>query len=171
MKHAITMLAATAAFAFSEDKSVTEKARDTAAGVVDKTREVARDAKDAVVGVANKVGDVTRSGWKKTKAYLSEDEPTYRDGAAQTLADLGKEIREVKAMTPSVHPPYFHTRLQALDQQHEYLGTHLTKLSSEHIKARLSGDRYAFDQCVENLEAAIDQARHEAATLSKVVQK
>ena len=157
--------------AFAEEKSIAEKARVTATGVVDRTREVARDAKDVVVGVANNVGDVTRSGWKKTKAYMSEDAPVYRDGAIQTLAYLGKEIRDVKAMTPSVHPPYFHTRLQALDQQHEYLSAHLTKLSSEHIRVRLTGDRYAFDQCVEDLEEAIDQARDEAATLSKLVQK
>ena len=173
MKSVLTtiVLAAAAALAFAEEKPVTEKLRDAAAGAVDTTKDVARDAKDAVVGAAKRAGAATRSAWRKTKAFVSEDAPTYRDGAAQTLTDLGREIREVKAKLPASYPAYFHTRLLALEQQYEFLGGHLSKLSSEQIKMRTSRERYAFDQCVGSLEEAIDQAKDEAESLSKAEQK
>ncbi len=167
----ISILAATAALAVADEKPVSERARDAASGVVDKTKEVARDATDAVVGAAHKVGNVTRAAWKKTKAAVSEDPITYREGATQTLRDLGREIGEVKATAPTTHPTYFHTRLQALDQQHEHLNAMLAKLTPEQIKVRMSGARYAFDESVEELEDAIDQTKKEAKTLAHVATK
>ena len=155
----------------SEEKPATERARDVAAGVVDITKEVARDATDAVVGAAHEVGDVTRAAWKKSKAAVSEDPITYHEGAAQTLRELGREIGEVRATAPTAHPPYFHTRIQSLDQQHEHLTVMLGKLTPEQIKVRMSGARYAFDESVEELEYAIDQAKKEAKTLARIATK
>jgi gas vesicle protein len=164
----ISILAATGALAFADEKPVAERARDAASGVVDKTKEVARDATDAVVGAAYKVGNVTRGAWKKTKAAVSEDPIAFREGATQTLRELGREIGEVKTTAPTTHPAYFRTRLQALDQQHEHLNAMLAKLTPEQIKVRMSGARHAFDESVEDLEDAIDQARKEAKTLARV---
>ncbi len=77
----------------------------------------------------------------------------------------------MKATAPTTHPPYFHTRLQSLEEQHEHLTAMLGKLTPEQIKVRMSGARYAFDESVENLEQAIDQARAEAKTLARVASK
>lgn len=165
---ATTVLAATAALAFAEEKPASERVREAAAGVAEKTKEVAREATDALVGAAHKVGNVSAAAWKKTAAAVSEDPITYREGATQTLRELGREIGEVKAIAPTTHPAYFHTRLQSLDQQHEHLTARLGKLTPEQIKVRMSGARYAFDESVEDLEAAINQARAEAKTLARV---
>jgi hypothetical protein len=162
-----TILAASAFIAQAAERTIPEKARDTAGDVVDKTKEVAREAKDAVVGAARQAGRATRSAWVKTTAYLSDDLPTYHEGANATLTGLGREIAEVQAQTPSAAPSYFRTRLKALDEQHQYLVTHLARLSSEHVKQRNSGLRHDFDRSLADLEDAIDQARNGAQSLAK----
>jgi hypothetical protein len=169
MKHILTIAVLTAASfaAQAEDKTLTEKARDTAAIVVLKTKEVARDTKDFVGDAARQVSRATREGWNKTKAYVSDETPVYREGANETLAGLGREIADVKAQTPSADPAYFRTRLHALEEQHEYLAKRLALLTPEQLKDRSSGPRYDFDQCVGDLEQAIDQAKDGARTVSK----
>lgn len=166
-----TLLVATAFVAQAEDRSLPEKARDTAGTVVEKTKEVARDTKDVVVDAARQAGRATRAAWGKTKAYMSDDVPVYREGASATLADLAREIAEVNAQTPKAAPAYFRTRLLALDEQHKYLAKRLARLSPEQLKDRSSGPRYDFDQCVADLEQAIDQAQTGAGTLSKAAAK
>ncbi len=167
MKHILTttILVATAFVAQANEKSITEKARDTAGAVVGKTREVARDTKDLVVGAARHAGRATREAWGKTKAYVSDDMPVYHGGANATLASLAREIAGLKAQTPNSAPAYFRTRLLALDEQHEHLAKRLALLSPEQFKDRASGPRYDFDQCVGDLEQAIDQANDGAGTL------
>ena len=64
-------------------------------------------------------------------------------------------------------PAYFRTRIQSLDEQHEDLTTRLALLSPAQLKDRSSGPRYEFDQCVGDLEQAIDQANDGLGTLSK----
>ena len=169
MKHILTIaILATAAFVVqAEDKSLTEKARDTAGTVVEKTKEAARDTKDFVVDAARHARRAAREGWSKTKAYVSDEMPVYREGATETLAGLAREIAEVKAQTPIADPAYFRTRLLALDEQHEYLEKRLALLSSGQLKDRSSGPRYDFDQCVSDLEEAIDQAKDGARTVSR----
>ena len=168
MKHILTttILVATAIVAQADDRSIPEKARDTAGAVVEKTREVARDTKDVVVGAAHHAGQATRAAWAKTKAYVSDDVPVYHEGAKATLAGLASEIAEVKAQTPVAAPAYFRTRLLALDEQHEHLAKHLALLSPEQLKDRSSGPRHEFDRCVGDLEQAIDQAQNGVGTLS-----
>ena len=171
MKHILTttILVATAFVARANEKSIGDKALDTAGSVVRKTKEVAHETKDAVVGAAHHAGRAARAAWGKTKAYASDDMPVYRDGANATLAGLAREISDVKARTPAAPPAYFRTRLQALDEQHENLAARLALLSPAQLKDRASGPRFDFDRCVGDLEQAIDQANDGADTLSKAV--
>jgi hypothetical protein len=169
MKHILTttILAAFAFVAQADDKSLTEKARDAADTAVEKTKEVARDTKDFVVEATRDARRSTREYWNKTKAYVSDEAPVYHEGASATLANLAKEIAEVKAQTPGADPAYFRTRLQALDEQHEYLTRRLAELSPVQLKERSSGPRYDFDQGVSDLEQAIDQAKDGVHIVSK----
>jgi hypothetical protein len=169
MKHILTttVLAAFAFVAQADDKSLTEKARDAADTVVEKTKEVARDTKDFVVNASRDARRAARECWNKTKAYVSDEPPVYREGANATLASLAKEIAEVKAQTPGAEPVYFRTRLQALHEQHEYLTSRLAVLSPEQLKDRSSGPRYDFDQGVGDLEQAIDQAKDGVRIVAK----
>lgn len=109
-----------------------------------------------------------RNFWIKSKGYVSEDQTTYTQGAQQTLSDLGKEIDEVAAKAGSAPPGYFKTRLQSLREQHSQLSTVLPDLSADAIKTRTSGPRYAFDETLDSLEKAIDQADNEADKLAKI---
>ncbi len=182
MKLILTILAATAFFAQADDRTIPEKVRDAAEAVVDKTKEVARDAKDAVVDAAHGTKDATakaarranratRAAWVKTKAYLSDEMPAYSDGANAMLTSLAREIAEVKALTPSPAPSYFRTRLMSLDEQHELLVSLLARLSPEQLKDRASGPRHDFDECVQDLEDAVDQAKDGAERLMKYALK
>ena len=163
----ITLLAATVCLARADEKTIAEKARATAGTVVEKTKDVARDTKDVVVGAAHQAGKATRAAWAKTKAFVSDDLPVYREGANETLAGLSREIAEVKAQTPSHAPAYFRTRVLALDQQHEHLAKRLARLSPEQLRDRASGPRHALDRCIGDLEQAIDQAKDGTGTLAK----
>lgn len=106
--------------------------------------------------------------WIKSKAYMSNDWNTFKEGAQLTLDDLTKRIDAVAAKTSSTTPGYFQLRLQALKEQRDHLTAKLADLNSETIKVRLTGPRYAFDECVSSLEAAITQADTEADVLIKV---
>ena len=173
MKYILTtaILIATAFIAQADEKTITEKARATAGTVVEKTKEVARDTREAVGGAAHQAGKATRAAWAKTKAFVSDDLPVYREGANETLAGLSREIAEVKAQTPRPAPAYFNTRVLALDQQHEFLAKRLAQLSPEQLRDRASGPRHDFDRCVGDLEQAIDQAKDGAGTLAKTAVK
>ena len=173
MKHILTttILAATAFVALADDRSIPEKARDTAANVVEKTEGIARHTKNVVLSVAHHAGRVTRDAWEKNKAYESDDTAIYHEGANATLAGLAREIAEVKVETPNAAPAYFRTRLAALDEQHKHLAQQLAQLSPEQFKDRSAGPRHDFDRCLADLEEAIDQAKDGAATLSAVARK
>ena len=167
----ITILAATSLAAQADERTIPEKARHAAGAVVEKTREIARDTKDVIVGSARRAGRATRAAWFKTKAYLSDDMPVYREGAHATLAGLAAEIADLKAETPVGAPAYFRTRLLALDQQHEYLAKSLSLLSHDELRDRSAGARYDFDRCVADLEQSIDQAVNGAEMFSKIARK
>jgi hypothetical protein len=159
MKHILTtaILTAMVVVAQADDGSATEKAGDTANAVVAKAKEALVEADRA-----------TRTAWAKTTAYLSNEVDVYREGGNKTLADLATEITKVKAQTPSDAPAYFRTRLLALDEQREYLAKRLALLSPEHLKDRSSGPRHDFDQCVGDLEQAIDRAKEDAVKVAKM---
>lgn len=170
MKHILTtaILVATAFVAQADERSITTKARDAVGAVVEKTKEVVHETKGVVVDAAHHAGRATRAAWGKTTAYVSDDLPVYREGAHATLASLAGEIGDLKAQTRSTAPAYFRTRLLALDEQQEHLAKRLALLSSEQLKDRSHGPRYDFDQCVGDLEQAIDQAKDGAGALSKI---
>jgi ElaB/YqjD/DUF883 family membrane-anchored ribosome-binding protein len=163
----IPLLVATATFACAEEKSLAEK-----------TKEIARDAKEVVTDAARKAADATEAAWNKTeaawtktKAYVGEDPETYRDGANRALADLGGAIATVKTTAPADAPKYFQTRVQSLDEQLEHAKGALAGLTPGEMKFRASGPRYAFDRCVDGLEAAVHDAKSEAESLNKISQK
>ena len=159
MKYILTtaILVGISLAAQADDKTATEKARDTANAVVAKAKEAFGDADRA-----------TRTAWAKTTAYLSNELVVYRAGGDKTLADLATEISALKAQAPSNAPSYFRTRLLALDEQREYLAKRLALLSPENLKDRSSGPRHDFDQCVGDLEQAIDQAKEDAVKVAKM---
>lgn len=109
-----------------------------------------------------------RHFWVKSKAYLSDDWATFKEGAQLTLSDLTKQIDAVAAKAGTTAPGYFQLRLQALKEQRAYLTTKLGELDSETIKIHMSGPRYAFDKCVSSLEAAITQADNEADVIIRL---
>lgn len=123
---------------------------------------------DTSVAVKDKVERIARNLWSKSKGYLSEDERTYKDGARQALVDIHRDIDAVIERAGPEQPLYFRTRLLALTQQHEQLTGLLNDLSGEPVKDRLSGPRYAFDQGINCLQAAIFQADDETEVLLRV---
>ncbi len=122
---------------------------------------------DVVTAIGN-VKHKLRKTWVNAKAAMSEDKGIYTEGARQNLADLAMEIDTVATKMGVVAPTYFLTRVQALRQHHDYLRLKLGELSDKDIKDRKSGPRYAFDNCIGSLEAALDQADDEADSLAKL---
>jgi hypothetical protein len=165
-----TILLAAVCWAQADDRSITEKTLDTAGAIVHKSEEVARGAKDRIVDAAHHAGRAGRAAWVKSRAYESDEVPVYREGAKATLANLADEIADAKDQTPVAAPVYFRTRLQSLDEQHALLEKRLALMSPAELKDHASGPRYDFDQCVGDLEQAIDQVKLGAAALSKTVQ-
>lgn len=154
------MLAASAFVAQADERNIPEKIRDAAHGT-----------KDVIVGTARHAGKVTRAAWFKTKAYLGDDMPVYREGAHATLAGLAMEIAALKTQTPTGAPAYFRTRILSLDQQHDYLSKRLALLSHEELRERSAGSRYDFDRCVADLEQAVDQAVNGASMFKMIADK
>jgi hypothetical protein len=168
MRNIITIaaLTTTAFFAQADERTIPEKIRDKAEAVVEKTKEIAQDSKDAVKRTARKTDRAVRAAWRTTKEYASDDMPVYRGAATVTLADLAREIAVVKSQTPAGAPLYFRTRIQSLEEQLELLTNRLSVLSLEQFQIRTTGPRIDFDQCVADLEQAIDQAENGTAVLN-----
>ena len=119
------------------------------------TKEITQDTKDAVKRTARKTDRAVRAAWRTTKESLSNDMPTYRKAATATLADLAREIADVKLQTPANAPLYFRTRVQSLEEQLELLNNRLSTLSLEQFQTRTTGPRIDFDECVADLEQAV----------------
>jgi hypothetical protein len=166
-----TIFAATMLLTQADDRTVLEKVRDGADKAAEKTREAALDTKDAVVGAAHDVRRATRRAWNKTKAFFSDDMPVYHEGASAILADLARDIADLKARTASSAPGYYRTRLLALDEQHEHLTRHLLLLTNDDIKDRSAVPRHDFDRCLADLERALDQAESGADALPRIALK
>lgn len=168
MKNIITLaiITTTSFFAQAGEKSIPEKIRDKAEAVVEKTKEITQDTKDAVKRTARKTDRAVRAAWRTTKESLSNDMPTYRKAATATLADLAREIADVKLQTPANAPLYFRTRVQSLEEQLELLNNRLSTLSLEQFQTRTTGPRIDFDECVADLEQAISQAENGTAVLN-----
>ncbi len=162
----IALIVATVFRVQADEKSIPEKIRDKAEAVVEKTKEITQDTKDAIKRSARKTDRTVRATWCKTKECLSDDMPIYRGAATTTLADLAREIADVKSQTPADAPLYFRTRIQSLTEQLELLTNRLSILSLEQFQARTTGPRIDFDLCVADLEQAIGQAENGTAVLN-----
>jgi hypothetical protein len=120
------------------------------------------------VVIQEPAAEKVRKFWVKSKGYLSEELPTFKEGAEQTLLYLDREIKQVTAKAGNTPPAYFLARLQALRLQHEHLSAALKEIDAAAVKNHLSGPRYAFDKCMDSLEAALTQASDEAEVLAKI---
>ncbi len=143
----------------AEERTFPEKTHDAIENAVEKTKDAAHDTKVVIKDAARHAGKSTRAAWSKTKAFFSEDKTVYHAGAGATLAGLEREIAVLKARASSETPVYFRTRVVALTEQHEYLISRLEQLlDAESLKIQISGPRHDFNRCLNDLEAAIDQA-------------
>jgi len=168
----ITGIFATASIIIqAEERTIPEKTHDAIENAVEKTKDAAHDTKEGIKHAARHARKSTRAAWSKTKAFFSEDKTVYHEGAGATLAGLEREIAVLKARASSETPVYFRTRVVALTEQHEYLVSRLGQLDAESLKIRLSGPRHDFNRCLNDLEAAIDQAEDGADTLTKIALK
>ena len=167
----IIILTVAAALATAEDKLLANRLDVLPPNVAEKGKEITPGTKNAAVEPDQERGISGRALWIKHRGYLSEEPIVYRLGAEQHLATLGLEIAQLKNDAGIEPPAYFKTRMLALEQQHAFLTVQLPKLTPEEIRNRMSGGRFAFDQCMGTLEEAIDQAGREAGKLPKLALK
>ena len=88
------ILMAAVSLACADDRSITEKTLDATGAVVHKSKEIALDAKDRILDAAHHAERAARAAWSKSKAYVSDEVPVYREGAKTTLANLADEIAD-----------------------------------------------------------------------------
>jgi hypothetical protein len=137
----------------AEKKTVKEKASDAAETVKDKAAKVT----EAVV-------ETTKEAWKKTKAFLSEDAKTYRDGASDRLKEIDREIAKLRSDSKAAKlgdRAYFQTKLSALTQHHDYAVKELNRVPKDKQAAGYDDARKKLDNTLEDLENALAEARGE----------
>lgn len=137
----------------AEEKTVKEKVSDAAETVRDKTAK----ATEAVV-------ETTKEAWKKTKAFLSEDPKTHRDGASDRLKEIDREIAKLRSDSKAgklSDRAYFQTRLSALTQHHDYAVKELNRAPKDKQAAGYDDARKKLDNTLEDLENALTEARGE----------
>ena len=140
----------------AEEQSTTEKLKAKTSDAVEATKEGAKKA-------AHAVAETTRQAWKKTKAYLSQDATTYRQGASKQLNDLSAEISRLKEQSANAGDrDYFVTRVRSLEQQHKYAEDQLVGLETEDLKPGKESKRSRVNQIIDRLEDNIDLAQKEA---------
>ena len=105
----------------------------------------------------------TKEAWTKTKASLSNDPQTYREGARQKLDELGQEIAALRKQQSvlSSHP-YFATRLQALEQQRDFAAQEFQRLQDDDIRRGGVGMRKDVDNVLDRLQDYVSTAHEEA---------
>jgi ElaB/YqjD/DUF883 family membrane-anchored ribosome-binding protein len=142
-------------------------AADDSSSLPERLKEAAREAGDALRRGANAVAEGATQAWDKTQAYLSDDPVTYREGAANTLQELGGEIAQLRQQSVAVAPErvYFQTLLTALEQMRQYAVQQLAALSPEAIHAGREGSRRGLDNTMHYLESHLDLARSELRDL------
>ena len=115
---------------------IKEAAKDTGEAIKDTAKTVGKEAKAAAEAVgktakdtAKTIGEKTKEAWRDTKAYASEDRPTYRKGARQRLSDLKSEIAELKSRrSEAADPDAFDRQLDTLTQQQAKAQGELTRV-------------------------------------------
>ena len=129
----------------------------------ERIKEAAREAGDTIRRGADAFAQGAREAWDKTQAYGSDDPATYRQGAANTLQELGGEIAQLRQQSAALVPDrvYFQTLLAALEQQRQYALQQLAALSPDAIHAGREGARRRLDDTLRHLEGYLDIARDE----------
>jgi hypothetical protein len=143
--------------------SVRVHAADDRSSITDRLKEAAREAGDALRRGADTVAQGAQDAWEKTQAYLSDDPTTYRQGAANTLEQIGGELALLRQQAAGVAPDraYFQTLLAALEEQRQYAAQQLALLSPEAIHAGREGTRHGLDKTMHYLESHLELARDE----------
>ena len=122
----------------------------------DTAKTIGRETKEA----AETVGEKSRQMWRETKAYASEDRPTYHGGAGQRLGDLKSEIAELKSRRlEAADPEAFDRQLETLSQQQAKAEGELTRVKEAAATEDYSDARKQFDTTIGEMEDGIAQAR------------
>ncbi|MGI8603503.1 MAG: hypothetical protein ACR2OZ_10955 [Verrucomicrobiales bacterium] len=149
----IAVLATAAAGVAGEpNPSTTENLKEKTKGAVEATKDTARKA-------AGVVSETTREAWKKTKAYFSEEPSAYREAATKRLNEIAADIEELKRAAGGA-PPYFATRLKALEQHHKHAVAQLADIGPD-VKRGKGSKRSQFDDTLDRLDDQLDLARRE----------
>jgi hypothetical protein len=130
----------------------------------EKTSDAAETVKEKTAKAAEAVVETTKEAWKKTKAFLSQDAKTYRDGASERLKEIDREIEKLQSDGKAAKlraRAYFKTRISALAQHHDYAVGQLNRLPKDKQTAGYDDARKKFDDTLEDLENALAQARSE----------
>ena len=109
---------------------------------------------------AKTIGEKTKEAWRDTKAYASEDRPTYHKGAGHRLSDLKSEIAELKSRrSEAADPEAFDRQLDTLTQQQAKAQGELTRVKEAAGTDDYSEARKQFDMTIGEMEDGIAQAR------------
>ena len=146
---------------------VKEAAKETGEAIKDTAKTVGKETKAAAKAVgrtakdtAKTVGEKTKEAWRDTKAYASEDRPTYHKGAGQRLSDLKSEIAELKSRrSAAADPEAFDRQLDTLSQQQAKAEGELTRVKEAAGTDDYSEARKQFDTTIGEMEDGIAQAR------------
>lgn len=120
--------------------------------------------RDKLSALADRGVEQARKAWKQTQAFLSDFPATHRQGAVERLADLDREIAKLEAASKQEwmqDREYFRTRVAALAQHYDYTLRQLERLPKDKTAQGYELTRQAFDNTLEDLENALDQARQE----------
>ena len=143
----------------------------TAERIKEKSSEALETTKKKANEAAKTVSEKSKEAWRKTKAYLSQDPQTYRDGANQRLEELGSQIGKIEAESKDAElasRSYFDTRLKALGEHHEFAEKELSDLPRGEDFAHA---RKQLDYTIDQLETAADQAQSEVRNFRALTQK
>jgi transposase len=154
----ITCSLAASFLAFGPIKAEEEKT------LKEKTVDATETVKEKTAKAAETVIETTKEAWKKTKAFLSQDAKTYRDGASEKLKEIDREIEKLQSDGKAGKlraRAYFKTRISALAQHHDYAVRELNRLPKDKQTAGYDDARKRFDDTLEDLENALAEARSE----------
>jgi gas vesicle protein len=141
-------------------KETGEAIKDTAKTVGKKTKAAAKAVGRTAKDTAKTIGEKTKEAWRDTKAYASEDRPTYHKGAGQRLSDLKSEIAELKSRrSEAADPEAFDRQLDTLSQQQAKAQGELTRVKETAGTDDYSEARKQFDTTIGEMEDGIAQAR------------
>jgi hypothetical protein len=141
-------------------KETGEAIKDTAKAVGKKTKAAAKAVGRTTKDTAKTIGEKTKEAWRDTKAYASEDRPTYHKGAGQRLGDLKSEIAELKSRrSEAAEPEAFDRQLDTLSQQQAKAEGELTRVKEAAGTDDYSEARKQLNTTIGDMEDGVAQAR------------